>query len=64
MMAVEVRSGAKLDVGAPKTLFDAHPPSTWYDVGKDGRFVIPQQAAQASTPPITVVQNWQATLRK
>jgi len=35
-----------------------------YDVGKDGRFLIPTQVEQSATAPITVVVNWNAALKK
>jgi hypothetical protein len=34
-----------------------------FDVAKDGRFLIPT-ITQQSAPPITVVVNWQAALKK
>ena len=67
MMAVEVKSGAKLEVDVPKQLFDVRLPpysAAGYDVSKDGRFIATLQPLQESTPPITVVQNWQAALKK
>jgi hypothetical protein len=36
----------------------------WFDVGKDGRFLIPIQAEQTANTPMTVVVNWQAGLKK
>jgi serine/threonine protein kinase len=42
MMAVDVAPGAKFQAGAPKPLFDSHFPGglAWYDVSKDGHFLI------------------------
>jgi len=37
---------------------------SWFDVTKDGRFLIPVQVEQAAKAPITVVINWQAGLKK
>jgi Tol biopolymer transport system component len=65
LMALEVRgSGAKFEAGVPKPLFEVRAPG-YYDVGKDGRFLmlIPQEQV-ATNIPITVVQNWQAGLKK
>jgi Tol biopolymer transport system component len=66
MMAVGVRGdGASFDAGVPQPLFDARLAGDWYDVGKDGRFLIPIAANQSTAPvPITVVVNWTAGLKK
>jgi hypothetical protein len=36
----------------------------WYDVNKDGRFLIPTQVEQPANLPITVVVNWTAALKR
>ena len=66
LMAVEVKGGTKFEAGLPKPLFDAHLglASSWYDVGKDGRFLIPVAAEQTANAPMTVVVNWTAALKK
>jgi dipeptidyl aminopeptidase/acylaminoacyl peptidase len=69
MMAAEVKSGSKFEAGVPKPLFDVRLAAgglnnVWFDVGKDGRFLIPVQAEQSATAPMTVVVNWQAALKK
>lgn len=66
MMAVDVASGAKFQAGGPKPLFDSHFPGglVWYDVSKDGRFLIPVESEQAANTPMTVVVNWTAALKK
>jgi len=69
LMAVEVKSGAKFEAGVPKPLFDTRDarsgsPQAWFDVSKDGRFLIPAQAAQSATVPMTVIINWTAALKK
>jgi eukaryotic-like serine/threonine-protein kinase len=64
MMAVPVRSGAILQAGQPRALFDSHIGEDFnvrFDVAKDGRFLIP---VQVSTAPINVIVNWPATLKK
>jgi hypothetical protein len=63
MMAVEVKAGPAFEAGIPKPLFDVSSAGS-YDVGKDGRFLIPVPVEQSGTTPITVVVNWQAGLRK
>jgi hypothetical protein len=77
MMAVPVKAapGTKLsfEAGAPVALFDAHmAPSAahnqlQYDVTADGkRFLINTTNASdsASSPPLTVVTNWNAAVKK
>jgi hypothetical protein len=64
-MAVEVRSSANFEAGAPKLLFDTHAQLS-YDVTGDGqRFIVltPFEQAQVRSP-ITVVLNWQAALKR
>jgi dipeptidyl aminopeptidase/acylaminoacyl peptidase len=68
LMAVDVKSGTggSFEAGAPKALFDSHiggDQFTWFDVAKDGRFLIPTVAEQSGAP-ITVVVNWTAGLNK
>jgi eukaryotic-like serine/threonine-protein kinase len=72
MMAIEVKSdvlngGGKFDAGLPKPLFDTHFAlilNGWFDVTKDGRFLIPTLVEQTASVPMTVVVNWQAGLKK
>jgi len=74
MMAVPVKSavGTKpsLEAGAPTALFEAHILNTTYqfeyDVTADGkRFLINSTGTDtASAPPLTVVTNWQAGVKK
>lgn len=52
MMAVPITGGAKFQAGTPRPLFDtrlATNVETWFDVGKDGRFLIPTQTEYASS---------------
>jgi Tol biopolymer transport system component len=64
MMAVNVKDGANFDADVPKPLFDIRNSDGYFDVGKDGRFLIPAEVKQAGTLPITVVVNWTAGLKK
>ena len=65
MMAVEIRSGANFHFGMPKPLFDVRMGATaWFDVSKDGKFLIPSEVEAAATVPMTVVVNWQAGLKR
>jgi len=63
LMAVEVNGGAKFEAGVPKPLFETRG-ATFFDVSKDGRFLIPTQTEQSAGVPITVVVNWTAGLKK
>lgn len=70
-MAVDVKAGPQFDAGVPKPLFEIRVPATnfgsSYDVGKDGRFLIPvpvEPAGKSGPAPITVVLNWPAGLKK
>jgi Tol biopolymer transport system component len=69
MMAAAVRkSGGNLEIETPRMLFDSHiaPASSEpqsFDVTKDGRFLIPVPR-QTDRPPLTLVVNWQAGLKK
>lgn len=61
----EVKTGAKFEAGLPKPLFDTHfATNNWFDVSKDGRFLIPTQIEQSGSAPITVVVNWTVGLKK
>src|SRR5581483_10924753 len=70
MMAAEVRSvpgkdGSTFERGVPKPLFDAHMEGgTWFDVSRDGKFLIPVHIEQPGVAPINIVVNWQAALKK
>jgi Tol biopolymer transport system component len=67
MMAAEVKSGARFEVGVPKPLFSvrlARDIDSWFDVTKDGRFLIPVQVEQTARTNMTVVVNWHTSLKK
>jgi eukaryotic-like serine/threonine-protein kinase len=67
MMAAEVKEGERFEASAPKPLFDTHiapGPQVRFDVGPDGRFLIPVQHEPIAAAPLTVVVNWAAGLKK
>ena len=67
MMAVDVKGGERFEAGAPKPLFDTHittGPQVRFDVGPDGRFLIPAQTDPAAGSPLTIVTNWNTELKK
>jgi eukaryotic-like serine/threonine-protein kinase len=69
MMVAGVNNSAenRFDASAAKPLFEAHisgDPGDQFDVGKDGRFLMPVRVQQGATTPITVIVNWTAGLKK
>ena len=72
IMAVHVTTGAKFDSGAPVALFQTTPRQPVslnelfvYDVTRDGqRFLVNTQVKQAENPPMFVLLNWPALLKK
>jgi dipeptidyl aminopeptidase/acylaminoacyl peptidase len=75
MMAVAAASdGGKFRAGLPKPLFDAPKtlfssprtatPLHYFDVSKDGHFLIPVAGGDFAGVPMTVVINWPALLKK
>jgi hypothetical protein len=69
MMAVAVKGGDQFEAGLPKLLFDtqvsaASTDSGYFDVSKDGRFLIPASVDQPVNAAMTVVVNWTAGLKK
>jgi hypothetical protein len=71
LMAVPVKTGAVFEIGSPQPLFEiqpVYPPLTGrfaYQPTADGqRFLVTAPVSGAATPPITVVLNWQAGLKK
>ena len=68
VMAVEIRSGAAFEAGTPQALFTTSfkdVPGSPYDVSSDGqRFLLNRPIGEESSPPITLVQNWTALLKR
>ena len=63
LMAVSVTGGAEFQSGTPQPLFEIEGPN--YAPSKDGqRFLTKVVTEKAPTPPISVVQNWMADLKK
>jgi serine/threonine protein kinase len=68
LMAADVKNGAggSFEASAPRVLFEPHIAGghfSRFDVGNDGRFLIPTVPTQ-SDAPITVVVNWPGALSK
>jgi hypothetical protein len=61
LMAVSVRTEPTFELGAPVTLFEAH--VLYYAVAANDRFLVELDAAPPTSPPITIVLNWVATLK-
>ncbi len=70
LMAVPVETGANFSAGAPMALFDLGGYSRregryMHDVSADGqKFLLLRPLEDATTRPLTVVQNWTALLKK
>ena len=71
LMAVPVKPGPGFDAGAPQALFEVDPlyspllGSFAYQPAADGqRFLVLEVVGGSTAPPMNVVLNWQATLKK
>ena len=68
VMAVSVGTGADFEVGKPQALFSTslkNASGARYDVAPDGqRFLLNRPIGDESSPPITLVQNWTALLKR
>jgi Tol biopolymer transport system component len=67
LMAVPVKTGSTFEPGVALPLFETRVTSFFpYDVAADGRFLIntPSEAPTLIASPVTVVLNWQPSIRK
>ena len=67
LMAAPCATGPTFEVGAPKALFQTlarYTGNVAYDVAPDGRFLVNTLVGAGAAPPITVVMNWEAALKK
>jgi Tol biopolymer transport system component len=67
LMAAPCETSPTFAVGAPKPLFQTlarYTGNVAYDVAPDGRFLVNTIAGAGAAPPITVVMNWEAALKK
>ena len=66
LMAVEVKTGSKLEVGAPKPLFETRlGPYGGFDISPDGRrFLLANSLEDADRTPMTVVVNWTGEVKR
>jgi Tol biopolymer transport system component len=67
LMAANVMADReRFSVGSVEPLFDVRPPPARgvYDVTRDGRFLVTTVEQQGESPPITIVVNWPATLKR
>jgi Tol biopolymer transport system component len=66
LMAAPVVRGTKFQTGAPTPLFDTRMTSArLYDVSPDGRrFLLVSPIEEGAAPPMTVVVNWNAGIRR
>jgi hypothetical protein len=66
-MAAPVNADKTFHAGSPAPLFAVHPnlSSSVFDVTSDGqRFLVNSLPADLSSPPLTLIANWPATLAK
>jgi Tol biopolymer transport system component len=65
MMVVEIKSNGQFGAGVPKPLFDTRLQGImWFDVSKDGHFLIPTVSEEGTGVAISVVVNWTVGLKK
>ena len=66
IMAATVQSGTQFSASVPKPLFEVRMSTNniGFEVGADGRFLLPLIEEQTAAVPITVVLNWPQLLRK
>jgi Tol biopolymer transport system component len=67
LMAVAVKGGSRFDHGVPKPLFEARlaSPFSQFDVSPDGkRFLMASPIETSANPPMTVVTNWPAGIKR
>jgi Tol biopolymer transport system component len=67
LMAVPIQGGAALNPGTPKELFQTKIAGSidyWFDVSRDGRFVMPVRVQQSLRSEMSVVLNWPDILKK
>jgi Tol biopolymer transport system component len=67
LMAAPCATSPAFTVGAPKALFQTlarYTGNIAYDVAPEGRFLVNTLVGAGAAPPITVVMNWEAALRK
>jgi hypothetical protein len=65
LMAADVQpQGSEFHSGIPRQIFSAPGGVRPLDIAPDGRILVLVQAEQATAPPITLVMNWDAELKK
>jgi Tol biopolymer transport system component len=68
IMSVEIGSGRTFQAGAPKVLFETLSPwmagFDFYDVAPDGQRFLMNLPPSQSTPPLSLIVNWTAALKK
>lgn len=68
LMAVPVKAGGRFEAEAPQALFETALPFAplrqAYSVSTDGQWLLLATPAEIASPSMTLVQNWQAELKK
>jgi Tol biopolymer transport system component len=69
IMSVEIQTSTIVEAGTPRVLFSAslkNAPGPPYDVSSDGQRILLNRPIEeaSSSPPITLIQNWTALLKR
>ena len=68
LMSVEIGSGRTFQAGSPKALFETLPPwmagPDFYEFAADGQKLLMNLPPNQSTPPLSLIVNWTAALKK
>jgi Tol biopolymer transport system component len=64
LMAVTVKTGTKFEAGVPHQILEKLGSTNYAPTADGQKFIAPQPRAGGAAPPITVVLNWQAGLKK
>lgn len=65
LMAVPVKTGGRFEAEAPQALsLPFAPLRQAYSVSTDGQWLLLAPPAEIASPSMTLVQNWQAELKK
>jgi Tol biopolymer transport system component len=69
IMSVEIQTSTIVEAGTPQVLFSAslkNAPGPPYDVSSDGQRILLNRPIEeaSSSPPITLIQNWTALLKR
>jgi Tol biopolymer transport system component len=64
LMGVTVKTGTKFEAGVPHQILEKFGVTNYAPTADGQKFLVAQPRAEGAAPPITVVLNWQAGLKK